>query len=802
MKKATKILMITATLIIAVALLVACNEGQQQNDYTVTYVTNGGSAVASQTLSQIATEPKTTRSGYSFVGWYDNPKFDGSRITFPYTLSKDITLYARWIEAGDGPEIPPEPGEGYTVIFDAKGGSAVMSYTGTEIEAEPVTTLSGYEFGGWYDNPACNGSRISFPLTLTKNMTLYAKWDKLSEWVQTSAEDYELYREGDDVVAVIYKGSEKRIILPDDMELFYTDSYLYLGEEPTVVGIKIPDTITEIPDAFWFSSLESVSEYSVNDTHSTMSAKDGVLYSKDGTKLILYPLGATAKSFTVPSTVKTVGEAAFYGNAALESITVSEGVETIDSWGVSYMSNLKNISLPSTLKTLGDYGALESNPLVEELTFPAGLEVFGSQTLKDCTGLKRLVGPAIMNLRNTHAVNLEYLEINGAAGTEKVSFTGRSALKTVVIDAPVNSVCFTDCANLESVTLCEGLLKFEARAFGGCASLSEIDIPSTLTTVGDRAFNNCTSLKRLMLPEGLKSYGSSCFDGSAIEELYIPSTVTAANAKSLNGATRLKTLSCPAEIINSLYSGVTNIEKCPVQNLIINSGKSIASQNTRWESLHTLVIPSSVTSIDNLAFAGIVAIVQITNLSSVDFRPIVYDGASQMPNEDVEIRRSESTPFKGKITQESNGFVKYVYNGDVIVLDCDREIISLSASDFEGYNTIGAFAFVNCEKLASVVIPANIKTVGSNAFRWCESLTRLEIKDGVERIEQYAFSGTSALETVTLPHSLTYVGMNAFTSSGMTINVKGYSSAPSGWHSGWYASVPSINPPIKVNWNA
>ena len=56
MKKATKILMIIATLIITVSLFVACNPGSQTQDFTVTFVTNGGSSVASQTLSVIDVE--------------------------------------------------------------------------------------------------------------------------------------------------------------------------------------------------------------------------------------------------------------------------------------------------------------------------------------------------------------------------------------------------------------------------------------------------------------------------------------------------------------------------------------------------------------------------------------------------------------------------------------------------------------------------------------------------------------------------------------------------------------------------
>lgn len=802
MKKATKILMITATLIIAVALLVACNPESQHSGYTVTFVTNGGSDVASQTTSQIAAEPVTIREDYTFAGWYDNSDFNGNRILFPYTPTGNVTLYAKWTKNDD-----PIPSGDFRVTFVTNGGSEVQPFTGKTIASEPSTVRATYEFAGWYDNPDFNGSRISFPITLTKNMIFYAKWDKESEWVQTTAEDYEYYRDKDTdtVIAVIYNGSAKKIILPTDTDLMtYENTYLWLGEDPTVTAIKLPSNVTEIPDPFWFSNLESVKEYAVEDSHTTMSSKDGALYSKNGQTLILYPLAKTETSFTVPSTVKTVGEACFYGNTHLESITLSEGVEAVGRWGVSYMPNLKNVSIPSTLTTL-NYGVFENDVKIEEITFPENIAMstWGSNVFKGCDGLKRLIGPGIMSVSSTAAVNLEYVEINSADSSDVVSFQNKTKLQTVKINVPVHTISFSGCSALKNITLPNEMGWLQSYAFENCVALEEIEIPSNLEdkSIGSNIFQNCTSLKRVILPEGITGYGRDCFTGSGIEELYIPTTVMPSWARSLIGAEHLKTLTCPAECVNKLFSTMIGYNECPVQNLIINSGTAITYKYTSWKSLHTLEIPASVTSIDELAFEDIPALVQLTNLSSVDWTPILYEAGTKVPNANIEIRRSKSTPFEGKITEETNGFVKYTHEGEVRVLDCDRTVTSLTASDFVGYTSIGAYAFTY-SKLASVVIPSNIKSIGEEAFWHCKSLAQVTIQEGVERIDKYAFSGVNVLTEVTLPHSLTYVGMDVFSTSGMTINVKGYSSTPSGWHSGWYSKVPSVDPPITVNWNA
>jgi uncharacterized repeat protein (TIGR02543 family) len=70
--------------------------------YTLTYNTNGGSAIAAGIVLQglsIATPPAPTRSGYTFVGW--SASNGGGTLTFPYLPSRasNMTLYAKWTVA-------------------------------------------------------------------------------------------------------------------------------------------------------------------------------------------------------------------------------------------------------------------------------------------------------------------------------------------------------------------------------------------------------------------------------------------------------------------------------------------------------------------------------------------------------------------------------------------------------------------------------------------------------------------------------------------------------------------------------
>ena len=166
----TYILLITAIFLL---FLTACGSGNQQSTptptYNVTFVTNGGTAVADRNnVTSIATEPVTTRSGYDFAGWYTSSTFSGSRVAFPYTVTANITLYANWT---------PENAQTYNVTFVTNGGTAVVARNNVaSIATEPVTTRSGYDFAGWYTSSTFSGSRVTFPYTVTANTTLYANW--------------------------------------------------------------------------------------------------------------------------------------------------------------------------------------------------------------------------------------------------------------------------------------------------------------------------------------------------------------------------------------------------------------------------------------------------------------------------------------------------------------------------------------------------------------------------------------------------------------------------------------------------
>ena len=147
-----------------------------ENKYTVTFDTKGGNTIAPVTVKEgeKVAEPTTapTKEGFTFDGWYTDDTYT-TKYNFENAVTKNITLYAKWNEVVV---------QKYTVTFDTKGGNAIAPVTVKEGEkvAEPTTapTKEGFTFDGWYTDDTYT-TKYNFENAVTKNITLYAKWNEV-----------------------------------------------------------------------------------------------------------------------------------------------------------------------------------------------------------------------------------------------------------------------------------------------------------------------------------------------------------------------------------------------------------------------------------------------------------------------------------------------------------------------------------------------------------------------------------------------------------------------------------------------
>ena len=156
-------------------------EREEKMEYLLRYDLNGGTGAEGANYSDryyfeptdgnkatVAADP--SRAGYQFAGWQDK---DGNQYAAgdPVTVDRDITLTAQWNKL-------------VTVSFDlcGHGGANISSQTfvSGNKASEPTTPKEdGWVFGGWYTEKGCK-YRFSFDSAVTSDITLYAKWDRVT----------------------------------------------------------------------------------------------------------------------------------------------------------------------------------------------------------------------------------------------------------------------------------------------------------------------------------------------------------------------------------------------------------------------------------------------------------------------------------------------------------------------------------------------------------------------------------------------------------------------------------------------
>lgn len=150
--------------------------------YKVTFDSNGGSAVAPQTVKKngFAKQPANpAREGYTFDSWYTAAN-GGQKFSFRTAITGNIRLYAHW--KSNNSEV-----QTYKVTFDSNGGSVVLPQTVEKyglVKQPADPTRDGYTFDGWYA-AADGGQKFSFNIAVTGNIILYAHWKRNSPEAQT-----------------------------------------------------------------------------------------------------------------------------------------------------------------------------------------------------------------------------------------------------------------------------------------------------------------------------------------------------------------------------------------------------------------------------------------------------------------------------------------------------------------------------------------------------------------------------------------------------------------------------------------
>lgn len=129
------------------------------------------------------------------------------------------------------------------------------------------------------------------------------------------------------------------IILPNSLITIGEMAFNYCA---CLKQINIPSSVTSISnDAFLYCN--SLIKITVDDNNTSYYSEDGVLYSKDKTKMIRYPAGKENDKFVIPSNVNVIEKFALLGCENLTTVTIPNSISNIDTSAFNVCDSLTNI---------------------------------------------------------------------------------------------------------------------------------------------------------------------------------------------------------------------------------------------------------------------------------------------------------------------------------------------------------------------------------------------------------------------------------------------------------------------------
>lgn len=492
-------------------------------------------------------------------------------------------------------------------------------------------------------------------------------------------------------------------------------------------------------------------------------------------------------SITIPDSVTSIGEYAFYNCSSLTSISIPSSVTRINWYAFAGCSSLTSFTVPNGVTGIED-STFRGCTSLANVTIPHSITGIGSYAFYDCIGLENITLPDDIEYIGEHAFGgcTNLIDENGfcVINGKLISYEGSAT--SIAIPDSVTQICqsaFAGCNGLTSISIPAGVTKIAQGTFLYCTQLTDISISSgnanysavngmildkagttlicypsakdmlviadNVTAIGDYAFSCCSAISGVVIPGNVRSIGRYAFDSSGIT-----------TAAMINGVQTIK------DHAFSFCNGLTSVS-------IPSSVTSIGDYAFEYcENLTALSLPETAVHIGEGAFQECVGLVDSNGFLIINNVLHVYAGNATSVSIPYGVTQIATWAFQGKSNLQniiipdsvtSIGFGALGY--------CDLRFISIPAS--VTYIDQINFNYGNINLAYIDVDPDNPSYCSINGVLFNKEKTELlcypnkkgnsyVIPDGVVVIQDGAFYGNEDLVSISIPQSVRIIGSEAF----------------------------------------
>ena len=411
----------------------------------------------------------------------------------------------------------------------------------------------------------------------------------------------------------------EEIILHDRLEFI---KYQAIWGMKSLKKLNIPKSTWYIESGFSF--CYKLTDIYVDIDNPSYTSEDGVLFDKEKTKLICYPIGRKGSVYTVPDTVERIMDEAFAGSI-LTQINLPENLRIVgnSAFGICYY--LRDIIIPESVEIM-ENEAFEPRHVLSSIYFLGDLPYTDYPDYYDSEeDVPFLWQREIFYYDDDHEVNVYYLpEKKGWSTLDEAYLNGcginlvplnKSDLSEIEPEEPLWSavVTFDDATASPDVT--ESNETETSLVLGSCGdnatwNYNKNDRILTISGTGELSYryndgpwhDYDEDIEKVIIEEGITAINNYAFsDCIALKEIVLPSTLNTIEYSAFYNCSSLKNVVLP-DSVTSLGEGA--FTESGLESIILSDSMTLLDQGvfSYCHNLKSVVIPKSITTIKGYVF--------------------------------------------------------------------------------------------------------------------------------------------------------------------------------------------------------